>query len=100
MGVVALGLVDQDVAVPGGLGLVHRGVGVAQQVVGRGRVVGVEGDADAGVELELGRVDRQRVADAAQHAIGDVLRSAQALVGIGVGQVGDEQRELVAAVAG
>ena len=35
------------------LGLIHRGVGVAQQFGGRGAVVGKDADADAGADVDL-----------------------------------------------
>ena len=74
-----------------GLGLVHRDVGVADQVLGRDRALMVGGDADARVDRNAvgphHHRGRERVHDPARHARGRHLRVA----------VLDHHRELVAA---
>ena len=76
-----LGIEELVVGAPGFLGVIHRGVGVAHQRLGRVAVARVEGDADAAVGVQLVLADRERPRelgeDAAGHAgglggVGDV----------------------------
>jgi len=81
-----------DPVAPGLLGLVHRRVGALQELLGVAAVVREAGDPDAGRDRLLrGALDRQRLAQQAEHLLGDAQR---VLV---VDQVGNEDRELVAA---
>ena len=75
------------------LGAVHRAVGVAQQRLRVGAVVGIERDADAGGDFDRRPGDRQRLLDRAAHFLGDVDRV------LGLAQLGEDDRELVAAEA-
>lgn len=79
-------------AVP--LGLVHRHVGAAQQVLGVQGVVGEDGDAGAGLQDEGQPVEVERRAEFADEPAGRALGA-----GGGVGD-GQQDGELVAAEAG
>src|SRR3954470_14518860 len=75
------------------LGAVHRGIGIAQQRVGVGRVAGENRDADARAEAEFSAVGDERRLERAQDLFGD-----DAAVGLGL-RIGDDDHELVAAMA-
>ena len=79
------------------LGVVHRGVGVADQVDDVLGVVRAERDADAGRQEHFVLVDVERLADLGEDAAREV-RDRPAVVGI-ARQTVDEQRELVAGEA-
>ena len=75
------------------LGLEQRGVGVADQLVELGAILGKQGDADAGGQEQRGAGDLERRVQALQHGFGQargLLRAAAVLA---------EQGELVAAQA-
>ena len=74
------------------LGLIHGDVGAAQQRVGVLTVLGCDGDADAGVDVDRLALEHERRLQHAHEVLGD-LRGAR---GVGAGQ---QHRELVAAQA-
>ena len=76
------------------LGVVHRRVGVADQVDDVLRVARTEGDADAGGQEHLVFLQLEGAADLGEHAARQ-LRHGAAVVRVGR-QVVDEHRELVA----
>ena len=89
--------VEDGVAVAADLlRLVHGGVGVAQEAVGRRlTVVGLgHGDADAGRRLDLMPVDEDRLGHRAEQPLGDLDRPLRG------GEVLAHDHELVAAVPG
>ena len=77
----------------GALGLVHRGVGVLEQLSGDDAVVRADRDADRGSEPELGSVEHERVVERGQDLGGHRL-------GAGRLDAGADQHELVAAQPG
>ena len=79
-----------------GLGAVHGDVGVAQQRLGVGGIVGVQADADAGSGADLGPGDDERLLQCAEQLAADALGRR----GRVVGQVAEQDEELVAALAG
>ena len=89
--VVAPGEVDL-VAGAHALGLVHRDVGALQQPHGVRRVVGVERDADAGVDVHVDAADRERLLERRAQA---QPRGAGGRLVAGL----EDDRELVAAEA-
>ena len=76
---------------------VHRRVGGSEQTVGFARVGRVDRDADAHVDPDLDRVDRERIgeqaADPLDHGLGELGRLLHV-------EVGQQDQELVAADAG
>ena len=83
--------VEQRVAgLAGQLGLVHRGVGVAQHVGGRGVTHAAEGDADAGAGDDFVVANVERPAQRLEQALGQADRLAVAV------QVFGQHGELVA----
>ena len=93
---VGVGRVHGVAAAAGALGLVHRGVGVLEQVEGVRRVTRVEADADARAHLQLGAGDRERAMELIEQLGGDRLGDGQPVAG----QVVEQEHELVAALAG
>ena len=81
-----------DPAAPGGLGLVHRGVGVAQERLGVVGVLREDADAHRGAEPELVALDPRRRPQRLEEALGGRLGDA---LDVAV-DVGDQQQELVA----
>ena len=79
------------------LALVHRHVGVLEQLDRRLRVVGEQRDADAGLDVELRAGDLERLRQPRGDLVGGVARGGLALRA--VGQVGQQDQELVAAEA-
>jgi hypothetical protein len=74
--------------------LIHGGVRGFDQRLGVGAVLGEDADADGGGDVELASFDVERVADGFE----DFLRDERGV--LGVRELGEEQRELVAAEAG
>ena len=70
---------------------IHRGVGVAQELLGRRAVRGVERDADAGVEKLFGAGDDERRGHRLDDVLGDGFRVPRRL------DVRQDDREFVAA---
>ena len=81
-------------AAAGGLRLVHRGVGVLAQRLGRLRVGREEADADARVDQQLGGAERERRV----HRVGDPLADGLGVLARGDRQVAHEHEELVTAL--
>ena len=79
------------------LGVVHRRIGVADQVDDVLRIARAEGDADAGGEEHLVLVQLERAADLGEHRARQ-LRDRAAVVGVRR-QAVHEQRELIAGEA-
>ncbi len=82
-----------DAVAPARLGLVHRGVGMAHQLVHVGRVVGEHRDADAARDVQLQRLDQARRAQRGQQPLRDLQRLAAA------GHAVQQHHEFVAAEA-
>ena len=80
----------------GRLGPVHGGVGVAQQRLGVGGVVGKQADPDAGAGAQLGEPDHERLAQGPSSL---AATSSAAAAGSSVTSESDDQ-ELVSALAG
>ena len=74
-----------------GLGLVHRDVGVAQQLFASSRVLGVPRDADARPDVQQQVVERERLSSASRRRRATARPSARSL------RVASTTRELVAA---
>ena len=89
------GGVGLDAVAAAGLRPVHRPVGVAQQVGGDGRLGGVDREADAGRDEELGALDVDRLADRRAQPLGH-SPGIERVVGLGL----QHDDELVAAEAG
>ena len=92
----ALGGGEADRAAARALGLVERGVGALEDVGHLRAVVGEGGDADAGGDLELVALDHERRLERGQEVVRDVVGGGAGVVV----EVGQQQHELVAAVAG
>jgi hypothetical protein len=90
---VVADLEEADRAGSGLLGAVERRVGVLHDVEGRVAVARCQHDADAGRARELAALDRERLGEGCDKALGDFERI------LGPRQVGHHQRELVAADA-
>jgi hypothetical protein len=86
------GVVDHEAGV-GLLGRVHGHVRVLEQLGRVVAVVGVDGDADTGVQAEHDRVEGQRLLQGGPQFLGDRRGSLR-------GRAGDQHGELVAARAG
>jgi hypothetical protein len=78
----------EGVAAARRLGLVHRDVGALEQRLGVLAVLGEDGDADARADAHVDAVDREALLERARDPVPD---------GIGVGGVGEDDGELVAA---
>ena len=90
--VVHGGLEQPVAALAVALGDVHRGVGVADQLVGVGRAPGLgDRDAQAGADDEVVVLELERAADALEDPLGGLDRGRQVL------DVLEQDRELVAA---
>ncbi len=89
--VVERGLVDVEGA-PLVLGSVHGDIGAADQVIGRRRMQGGQGHADAGADMQAGGAD----VDGLLQQRGDAARHRRRLVGVGPVQ---DDGELVATQA-
>jgi hypothetical protein len=76
------------------LGAVHRGVGLADQVLGGARQVHRDRDPDAGGDELLARAERERPGERRGHALGDADRQLRVL------EVVADDAELVTAEAG
>jgi hypothetical protein len=74
-----------------GFGLIEREVGVRDQVVDAGAVVGRDGDAGAAAEVERLLVDPERLRDPLEHRIDDVADHQR------IAAIGNDHDELVAA---
>jgi hypothetical protein len=79
-----------------GLRLVHRRIGVLAHRLRRLAVVREHGDADADVDEQLGRAERER----RLHGVGDPLAHGLGRGAVARRQVADEDEELVAALPG
>ncbi len=90
--VVVLGVVESRRV--GLLAAVHRDVGAADQGLGVGAVLGEEGDADAGVDLQLDLVDLLWLGEHRAHPLGQRQHRR------GVGDIEGEDAELVSAEPG
>ena len=101
--VVALDRVDEVAVAAVVLRLVHRRVGVLEQGLGVRRVERVEADADgrAHEDLDVGDDEglTQRAADPAGDGLGGVAGAFEVELAVGASGSGDEEEELVAAVA-
>ena len=87
---------------PGLLRLTHRRLGVVQQVRGVRRVLRVEADADAHAHVQLRAVHLERIAQHLVDPLRDGLGADQRgveLPGAVTFQVGEQQQELIAALA-
>ena len=78
------------------LALVHRHVGVLEQLLGAVGVAGEDRDADAGLDVELGARDGERLGEPGRELVGGLARRA---LGALAREVGHQQHELVAAAA-